>query len=114
MNALSRCPVAVAAVFGCGLSACAAEAGVAVAANFTGPMQRIAPEFERATGHKLVIAYALIPDNLHQPLEQAFIVTKQAAGNALARRFADYMGSKPARGVMPRYGLVLPGESVTR
>lgn len=54
--------------------------------------------------------YWLIPDNLHQPLEQGFIITKRAESNALAKRFADYMGSKPARAVMTKYGFVLPGE----
>ena len=38
----------------------AAEVSVAVAANFTGPMERIAPEFEKATGHKAVIAYGTV------------------------------------------------------
>jgi molybdate transport system substrate-binding protein len=56
--------------------------------------------------------YWLIPDNLHTPLEQGYIITKQAAGNALAKRFAEYMGSKPARAVMTKYGFVLPGEGV--
>lgn len=37
--------------------ACAAEVNVAVAANFSGPMAQIAPAFEKATGHKAVIAY---------------------------------------------------------
>jgi molybdate transport system substrate-binding protein len=55
--------------------------------------------------------YWLIPDNLHEPLEQGFIITKRAEGNALAKRFADYMGSKPARAVMTKYGFVLPGEA---
>ena len=56
--------------------------------------------------------YWLIPDKLHEPLEQGFVITKKAEGSALARRFADYMGSAPARAVMTRYGFVLPGESV--
>lgn len=38
----------------------AADANVAVAANFTGPMEKIAPEFEKATGHKLVVAYGTV------------------------------------------------------
>jgi len=54
--------------------------------------------------------YWLIPDKLHEPLEQGYIITKRAASNALAKRFADYMGSKPARAVMTKYGFVLPGE----
>lgn len=56
--------------------------------------------------------YWLIPNRLHEPLEQGFIITKRAEGNALAKRFADYMGSKPARAVMTRYGFVLPGEAI--
>ena len=38
-------------------SACADEVQVAVAANFTAPLQKIAPEFEKATGHKIVASY---------------------------------------------------------
>ncbi|MHB1409321.1 MAG: molybdate ABC transporter substrate-binding protein [Acidovorax defluvii] len=55
--------------------------------------------------------YWLIPDHLHAPLEQGFIITRRAQGNALAQRFADYMGSQAARAVMTRYGFVLPGEA---
>jgi molybdate transport system substrate-binding protein len=58
--------------------------------------------------------YWLIPDKLHEPLEQGFIVTKRAVGNALAKRFADYMDSEPARAVMKKYGFVLPGEGIGR
>lgn len=54
--------------------------------------------------------YTLIPDHLHEPLEQGFIITQRAAGNELAQRFADYMGSPTARAIMVRYGFVLPGE----
>jgi molybdate transport system substrate-binding protein len=38
-------------------SAYAAEVQVAVAANFTGPMQRIAADFEQATGHQAKLAF---------------------------------------------------------
>lgn len=58
--------------------------------------------------------YWLIPDNLHEPLEQGFIITKRAEGNALARQFADYVGSKAARAVMTKYGFVLPGEAASK
>ncbi len=54
--------------------------------------------------------YALIPDSLHAPLEQGFVITKRAEGNALAKRFADYMSGKAARTVMVKYGFVLPGD----
>ena len=58
--------------------------------------------------------YWLIPDTLHEPLEQGFIITKRAAGNVLARQFADYMSSKSVRAVMTRYGFILPGEITHR
>ena len=58
--------------------------------------------------------YGPIPDHLHQPLEQGYIITKRAADKALARRFADHMGSATARAVMTRYGFVLPGEAAAR
>ena len=54
--------------------------------------------------------YYLIPDKLHNPLEQGYIITKRAAAKPLARQFADYMGSKQARSIMTKYGFVLPGE----
>ncbi len=58
--------------------------------------------------------YWLIPDNLHQPLEQGYVITRRAANNALAKRFADYMMSKPARVIMTKYGFVLPGEDASK
>lgn len=63
----------------------------------------VSPELARQGG------YWLIPETLHAPLAQGFIVTRRAAGNALARRFADYIDSSAARTVMSRYGFVLPG-----
>ena len=54
--------------------------------------------------------YYLVPDNLHNPLEQGYVITTRGAGKPLAKQFADYMGSKPARAIMTKYGFVLPGE----
>jgi len=54
--------------------------------------------------------YMLIPDNLHTPLEQGFVLTKHAEGNALAKMFADYMSGKSARAIMVKYGFVLPND----
>ena len=58
---LRRCSV-VLGVFVLSLSGLsqAAEVQVAVAANFTAPMKRIAEEFEKDTGHKAVWFYAQI------------------------------------------------------
>lgn len=53
----------------------------------------------------------LIPDSLHEPLEQGFIITKRAVANSLAEAFAKYMDSASVRTTMRRYGFVLPGET---
>ncbi len=58
--------------------------------------------------------YWLIPDNLHQPLEQGYVITKRAAANPLASRFDAFMGSAGARAIMTRYGFVLPGKGAAR
>lgn len=58
--------------------------------------------------------YWLIPDNLHQPLEQGFVITKKAAENKLAKQFADYMSASAARAIMTRYGFVLPEQKTVK
>lgn len=55
-------------------------------------------------------AWSLIPAEWHEPLEQGYVITRRAAANPLAKAFAGYMASEPARAVMRRYGFVLPGE----
>lgn len=64
----------------------------------------LSPELSKKGG------YYLIPDTMHNPLEQGFIITKRGANKPLAKLFAGYMGSKQARAVMTRYGFVIPGE----
>lgn len=54
--------------------------------------------------------YALIPDVLHSPLEQAYVITRQGGEKALSKVFARYMTSTDARRIMIRYGFALPGE----
>ncbi|MCX7626800.1 MAG: molybdate ABC transporter substrate-binding protein [Methylophilaceae bacterium] len=58
----------------------------------------INPELARQGG------YYLIPDVLHRPLEQGFVITRRAASNPLARRFADFMDTPAARAVMIKNG----------
>jgi molybdate transport system substrate-binding protein len=65
----------------------------------------LSPELAKQGG------YALIPEQLHQPLEQGFIITRRAADNALAQAFARFVAGKEARTIMTRYGFALPGES---
>ena len=62
----------------------------------------LSPELAKQGG------YALIPDKLHEPLEQGFIITRRAAGNSLAREFARFMAGNEARTIMARYGFAMP------
>ena len=68
----------------------------------------ISPELAKKGG------YYLIPDTLHKPLEQGFVITKRAEKNPLAKSFADYMGSKDVRAIMAKYGFTLPGEKLDK
>ncbi len=52
--------------------------------------------------------YSLIDDGLHEPLAQAFVITKRAKNSALARRFAAYVQTPESRKIMQSYGFVLP------
>ena len=53
--------------------------------------------------------YALVPEGMHQPLQQAFVLTRHGGGNAEARAFAVYVQTPPARALMTRFGFALPG-----
>lgn len=57
MRSLVRKLVVVLGVTWSGMAVHAAEVQVAVAANFTAPMQKIAPLFEADTGHKVVLSF---------------------------------------------------------
>ena len=57
MNPSRRLCLLLIALTGIAAQAHADEVSVAVAANFTAPMQKIAADFEKATGHKVVAAY---------------------------------------------------------
>jgi molybdate transport system substrate-binding protein len=52
--------------------------------------------------------YVLIDDQLHQALEQGFVITKHGSNSALATRFAEYMSTSSNRKIMTSYGFVLP------
>ena len=54
---MSRFIVALAALLSLWMPVHAAEVSVAVAANFTAPMQKIAQAFEQETGHKAVLSF---------------------------------------------------------
>lgn len=59
--------------------------------------------------------YVPIDPALHEPLDQALVVCKGggAGGKANeARAFVSFVGSPAGRGIMKKYGFLLPGESV--
>jgi molybdate transport system substrate-binding protein len=58
--------------------------------------------------------WVLIPAELHKPLNQALAVVKGAKHEQEARRFAAFVNSAQGRGVMRRYGFVLPGEEAVK
>lgn len=58
--------------------------------------------------------YALIPEKLHEPLEQGFIITKVGGDKPLAKTFAEFMDSQAAREVMKKNGFVLPKEIIKK
>jgi molybdate transport system substrate-binding protein len=59
------------------------------------------------------IAYSLLEDNLHEPLDQALAVVASSKNAAKASDFARFINSPRGRPVMYQYGFVLPGEVVT-
>lgn len=65
----------------------------------------LSPELSQKGG------YYLIPERLHNPLEQGYIITKRGAAKPLAHIFADYMNAKKSRAIMKKYGFVRPGEA---
>ncbi|MGP9801246.1 molybdate ABC transporter substrate-binding protein [Rheinheimera sp. NSM] len=52
--------------------------------------------------------YQLIPAELHQPLLQAYVITRQGADNHNARLFSAFMASAEVLRIMQRYGFELP------
>lgn len=54
--------------------------------------------------------WTLIDESLHDPLEQALVVTAPPERAAGARGFADFIGGPEGRRVMRRYGFLLPGD----
>jgi molybdate transport system substrate-binding protein len=57
--------------------------------------------------------YALIPDNLHQPLEQSLVVLRRGDREAV-REFAGFIMKPAAQGVLRRYGFQPPPKSASR
>lgn len=68
--------------------------------------QVLHPELARRGG------YALVPENLHSPLVQGYVVTAHGRSNDLAWEFADFIATKTATLMLQRRGYALPDLSV--
>lgn len=54
--------------------------------------------------------WKLVPNELHNPLDQTLAVIRGAKNEADARKFAAFINEPEGRGVMRKYGFALPGE----
>lgn len=70
--------------------------------GFIALSQALHPELAKRGG------YALISESLHQPLDQAFVITMVGADKALARAFAALLDTAAARAIIERHGYTLP------
>jgi molybdate transport system substrate-binding protein len=57
--------------------------------------------------------WTLVPEELHEPLDQAMAVIKGARLEREGRRFAEFINSAQGRSIMRKYGFILPGESMS-
>lgn len=53
-------------------------------------------------------SYSLIDSSLHQPLAQGFVITRRAADNAAAQRFADFFRQPRSQRLLEQFGFELP------
>jgi molybdate transport system substrate-binding protein len=52
--------------------------------------------------------HLLVPDDLHEPLRQALVVTSTGARGRAAQAFADFVTGPKGQEVLARYGFVVP------
>jgi molybdate transport system substrate-binding protein len=57
--------------------------------------------------------WVLVPEELHQPLNQTLAIIKGAHNEAAARQFVEFL-SGDGRAIMARYGFLLPSEGTVR
>ena len=61
--------------------------------------------------------YTVVPESLHDPLNQALVVCKGSPGSGgamqpVAKSFTAFVGSEEGRAIMRRYGFLMPGEAL--
>lgn len=58
--------------------------------------------------------YELIPEELHNPLDQMLAVVEGSPHREEARQFAEFINGKQGRPLMQQYGFILPGEQLVK
>jgi molybdate transport system substrate-binding protein len=58
--------------------------------------------------------WTLVPAELHKPLKQALAVIKSTKNETAARAFAAFVNGAEGRGVMQKYGFILPDEDISK
>jgi len=58
--------------------------------------------------------WSLIPEELHQPLDQGLAIMKTTKNEPAARAFAAYLSSPQGRAIMQKYGFTFPATKVDR
>ncbi|TVP61662.1 MAG: molybdate ABC transporter substrate-binding protein [Nodularia sp. (in: Bacteria)] len=56
--------------------------------------------------------WELIPENMHEPIDQMLAVVKKSRHSTQAQDFAKYINSSKGRPLMKKYGFILPGETL--
>ena len=52
--------------------------------------------------------YRLLPETLHAPLDQGYVLTRRGQNNVNAREFAEFVRSPGAQAILSRFGFVSP------
>jgi molybdate transport system substrate-binding protein len=58
--------------------------------------------------------YELIPEELHEPLDQMLAVVEGSPHTEEARQLAEFINGKQGRPLMQQYGFILPGEQIVK
>lgn len=58
--------------------------------------------------------YELVPEELHEPLDQMLAVIEGSPHAKEARKFAEFINGKQGRPLMQQYGFSLPGEQIVQ
>ncbi len=53
-------------------------------------------------------SYGLIPEQMHAPLDQGYVILKRAQDLALAQSFAEFLAGEAAQAILQAYGFSLP------